>query len=122
MDQVEIRNPNEDWVASDNVYPMMLYRAGSEIQWDGKGTDTKVVADSTEHATAIASGWAEGADYAAAVEELATADKTAKEIEAGLADMSLEELEKLKVEETEGKARKGVLAMIDAAIDGNLSN
>jgi hypothetical protein len=124
MDQVEIKNPNENWVAADNVFPMMLYRAGTETVWDGRDTDIKVVSDSKEHATAIASGWYEGVDYAAlddVVEEKDVLDRTAKEIEAGLADMSLEELAVLKTQETNGKARKGVLAMIEAALDEKLA-
>jgi hypothetical protein len=123
MDQVEIKNPNENWVASDNIYPMMLYRAGTETIWDGRETDIKVVANSKDHATAIAAGWYEGVDYAALddVVEIDTLDKTAKEIEAGLADMTLEDLEALKVKETDGKARKGVIAMIEAALEEKLA-
>jgi hypothetical protein len=123
MEQVEIRNPNEDWIAADNVYPMMLYRAGDAFEWDGRKTDSLVVADSKEHATALATGWVEGADYAKAKpdDEKSLLEKTAKDIEAGLGDMTLEDLETLKAQETEGKARKGVLAMIDAALEEKLA-
>lgn len=122
MQEEEIRNPNDNWVAADNLFPMMLYRTGSAIQWDGRGTDTKIVADSTELATALATGWAEGADYAAdaPVGEAKLLDKSAMDIKDELSGMELEDLETLKAEETDGKARKGVLAMIDAAIDGKL--
>jgi hypothetical protein len=125
MEEVEIRNPNEFWVAEDNVYPMMLYRKGDAFKWDGRGTDSLVVADSKEHATATAMGWLEGPAYGTSADEEETEktllDKTAKEIEGGLAEMSLEDLEALKADETAGKSRKGVLAMIDAALEEKLA-
>jgi hypothetical protein len=125
VDEVEIKNPNENWVASENVYPMMLYRAGNQMQWDGRGTDTLVVKDVKEHSTALGAGWLEGSDYGSAADtpetEKTLLDKTAKDIELELGAMTLDDLETLKAEETDGKARKGVLAMIDTAIDEKIA-
>lgn len=106
----------------DNFYPLTLYRDGSEIVWDGRGTDLLTVADKDEHDAALAEGWAEAADYLASDEpgEPSLLDGSAKDIKDALPDLSLEDLEALKAAETEGKTRSTVLAAIDAAIDAKL--
>lgn len=48
-----------------NGFPLMLYRAGSALQWDGRGLDVLVVDDATALATARAGGWLTVADLMA---------------------------------------------------------
>lgn len=105
----------------DGEFPKSLYRSGREFVWDGRGTDTLTVADSAEQEQAEADGWAEAADYLASTGESTLLDNPAKDIEPALAELSLEALEGLKADETAGKSRKGVLAMIDAAIEAKLA-
>lgn len=102
-----------------DIYPLMLYRAGSAFCWDGKNTDSMVVEGPEQHEAALADGWQEAVAYLAPDDEPLLA-LTAKEIEAALPSLSLEELEALKSDEAAGKSRKGVLADIDAAIDARL--
>lgn len=40
-----------------NEYPLMMYRSGSQMKWDGGLWDTLVVIDVAEHESAIADGW-----------------------------------------------------------------
>lgn len=44
-------------------YPLTLYRAGTAFDWDGRLTDSRVVADSDEHSQAAGEGWKAVADY-----------------------------------------------------------
>lgn len=108
---------------ADNFYPLTLYRDGDAFAWDGRGTDRLVVADKGEHDDALDAGWLEAADYLGSVKVEATLlDGNAKEIAAALPGLSLEELEKLKAEETAGKTRKGVISLIETAIDEKLKD
>lgn len=108
---------------TDNFYPLALYRDGSEFDWDGRQTDRLTVADKDAHSQAIADGWAEAGDYlASSKSEKSLLDSNAKEIAEALPALSLEELEKLKAEETAGKTRKGVLSLIETAIDEKLKD
>lgn len=105
----------------ENEFPKALYRTGSEFEWDGRGTDSLTVADAAEQEQAEADGWAEAADYLASESGKTLLDKPAKDIEPALADLSLDELERLKADETAGKSRKGVLGLIDAEIEKKLA-
>jgi hypothetical protein len=106
---------------TDSIYPLVLYRDGDEFEWDGRGTDRTVVEDKDAHDAALTEGWAQAADYLASVpHEESLLDGSAKDIAAALPDLSLEELEKLKADEQAGKTRKGVLSLIDTAIDEKL--
>lgn len=40
-----------------NDYPKMLYRAGSEIEWEGKSLDTLIVDDAEGESAAVKEGW-----------------------------------------------------------------
>lgn len=104
-----------------DIYPLMLYRAGSAFCWDGKETDSLVVDGADQHEAALSDGWQEAAAYLTDEDEPLLL-KTAKEIEVALPGLSLEELEALKSDEAAGKNRKGVLADIEAAIDAKLKN
>lgn len=107
----------------ESPYPLMLYRDGSDIEWDGRKVAIHTVADAEEHESAVADGWAEAADFLSAeANDRSLLDHTAKEIEAALPSLDLEELETLKTAEKAGKTRKGVLAAIDAAIDAKLGS
>lgn len=102
-------------------FPKMLYRDGTEFEWDGRPTDTLVVTDNAEFEAAIDDGWLIPRDYLGSTKaEVSLLDKTAKDIEAELPNLDLDALEKLKADETDGKTRKGVLAAIEAAIDAKL--
>lgn len=106
------------------TYPLALYREGEgrdAFKWDGRMTEMLSVADSEEHESALADGWGDGADYLGGA-SLSLLDHTAKDIAAVLPELTLEELEALKADETAGKARKGVLADIDEAIDAKLKD
>lgn len=48
-----------------NEYPMMVYKGGTEIEWDGLMLDTRIVADADEAADAFADGWLAAADVTA---------------------------------------------------------
>lgn len=48
---------------ANSDYPMALYRAGTSFDWDGRQTDSRVVADENEHLQAADDGWQEPADY-----------------------------------------------------------
>lgn len=103
-------------------YPLMLYRNGDDIEWDGRKVGVRTVTDADDHETALADGWAEAADFLnAEANDRSLLDCTAKEIEAALPSLDLEELETLKTAEEAGKTRKGVLASISAAIDAKLA-
>lgn len=102
-------------------YPLMLYRAGDQFQWDGKATDSLIVDDGEAHDAALADGWKAAADYLVDEPSGSLLDGTAKDIEAILPTLDIEALEALKADETAGKTRKGVMAAIDAAIDAKLA-
>lgn len=103
-------------------YPMMLYRAGSAFSWDGKDTDSLIVADGDAHDEAAKDGWQTAADYLAVETSTPSLlDGSAKEIEPALAALDLAALETLKADEQAGKTRKSVIALIDAAIDAKLA-
>jgi hypothetical protein len=103
-------------------FPAAVYRDGSEFDWDGRPTDRRVVHNADELERALAEGWAPPCDYAASEPKAGSLlDNSAKVIEAALPSLSLDELEKLKADEITGKTRKGVMAMIDAAIDQRLA-
>lgn len=112
----DLPNPNDAIVSP--FYPLCLYKDGSQFEWDGRATDTLTVDDSEAHDAALAKGWLEAADYGKS--EPSSADRNAADIIASLPELALEALEKLKADETAGKARKGVLTAIDAAIDEKL--
>lgn len=104
------------------TYPLALYRAGTgraSFKWDGVQTEMLAVGDADAHEEASGEGWLDAEAYLAApVPPLIY--RTAKEIAAALPELTLGELDQLKCEEMEGKARKGVLADIDEAIDAKL--
>ncbi len=104
-------------------FPKTLYRDGSEFVWDGRPTDTFTVESAEEQEIAEGEGWQEAADYAATgtPAEPTLLDKSAKDIEPELAALSIAELEKLKDDETAGKSRRGVLALIEAALEAKLA-
>lgn len=106
------------------TYPLALYREGEgrdAFKWDGRMTEMLTVADSEEHEAALADGWSESADYLATEQQsLSLLDQNAAAIIQVLPELTLEELEALKADETAGKTRKGVLASIDEAIDAKL--
>lgn len=108
------------------TYPLALYREGDSrnaFKWDGRMTEMVAVDSAEEHEIALSDGWAEADAYLAGGDApLSLLDATAKEIAAVLPELSLEELEALKADETAGKARKGVLADIDEAIDAKLKD
>lgn len=100
------------------AYPKMLYREGSGRPWDGRPTDRLVVRSADDEDRALAAGWKDANGYWAEAESAKSLlDNNAKVIEAALPSLSLEELEKLKADEITGKTRKGVMAMLQAAID-----
>jgi hypothetical protein len=102
----------------------MLYRAGSEIEYQGARLDTLIVGDS-EVKAALADGWSHLADlYDAegafigqeAPQPEGIQGLTAAQIIAGIPEMSLNDLGSLKAnEQAREKPRKGVLAAIEAA-------
>ena len=51
----------------EGLYPLCLYRAGGQFQWDGRPTDTLIVADESGHFKALDDGWQEAPDYWAAL-------------------------------------------------------
>lgn len=105
-------------------YPLALYREGDSrnaFKWDGRMTEMVAVDSAEEHEIALSEGWREAAEYLAP-SPLSLLDATAKEISAVLPELTLDELEALKADETAGKARKGVLADIDTAIDAKLKD
>lgn len=106
-----------------DIYPLALYRDGSEFVWDGRDTDRLVVDGKSAHEAALADGWAEAADFLVSTPSAKSIlDGNAKEIAEALPDLSLEDLEKLKADETAGKTRKGVLSLIETAIDEKLKD
>lgn len=106
----------------ESPYPLMLFRDGDDIDWDGRRVGIRIVADAEDHESAVADGWAEAADFLnAEANDRSLLDLTAKEIEAALPALDLEELETLKAAEEAGKTRKGVLTAINAAIDAKLA-
>jgi hypothetical protein len=74
---------------------MMLYRDGSETQWDGRGCDTLVVRDADEADRALSEGWHLPADY------LATTPVVPPRGDEPAADNELEELRAYKVDADE---------------------
>lgn len=106
----------------ESPYPLMLYRDGDDYEWDGRKVAILTVHAADEHEAALADGWAEAAAFLSAeANDRSLLDCTAKEIEAALPELDLDELETLKAAEKGGKTRKGVLAAIDAAIDAKLA-
>lgn len=108
------------------TYPLALYREGSgrdAFKWDGRMTEMHSVADSEEHEAALADGWSEAADYLATEQKsLSLLDQNASAIAQVLPELTLDEMEALKADELAGKARNGVLASIDKAIDKKLKD
>lgn len=105
-----------------NLFPLMLYRVGSDFIWEGRSASSRIVANEGERKAAMADGWREAADFLAGPAAHKTLlDENAKTIEARLPDLDLAALEKLLADEKAGKTRKGVLAMIEAAIDARLA-
>lgn len=105
-----------------SIYPLALYRDGSDIEWDRRRVGFRIVTDADDHETALSEGWREADAYLSGAASLTLLDATAKEIAAVLPELTLDELEALKAAETAGKTRKGVLADIDAAIDAKLKD
>lgn len=106
------------------TYPLALYREGDSpnaFKWDGRMTEMVAVESAEEHEIALSEGWAEASDYVGG-SSLSLLDHTAKEISEALPELTLDELEALKADEIAGKARKGVLASIDEAIDKKLKD
>lgn len=104
-------------------FPKTLYRDGSMATWDGRGIDWIVVDDA--QAQEDATGYLEAAEFLATEAPAKNDDGSvdyaslnAKQIEALLPDMSVDELETLLLEEADGKRRKGVMAMIETEIAG----
>ena len=113
-------------MAQDNEYPKAIYRPGDEGEWDGVKMDFGTVADADDEEEALASGWYlhpkdfPEAEKSQDAPQGGLLDGNAREIEKELPNLTIEELEQLKVDETAGKSRKGVLADIDAAINAKL--
>jgi len=111
-----------------NEYPKAIYRPGDEGEWDGVKMDFGTVTDPADEEDALSSGWyLHPTDFPDAEQSKDAPrggflDQNAREIEKALPDLSLEELEQLKVDETAGKSRIGVLASIDAALDAKLKD
>lgn len=105
----------------ENEFPLNLYKDGSGFDWDGRPTDSLIVADAEEHAAATEGGWLLADDYlASSPSEKTGLDRNAADIIDELPGMALADLEQLKADETAGKTRKGLLAAIDAVIDEKL--
>jgi len=106
-------------------YPKHLFKHPGPY---GRGARTYAVAGAdseVEETRLLGEGWSltkeDGfGEKSADAPEPSILDGNAKDIEAALPDLPLEELEILKAAETAGKTRKGVLAAIDAAIDAKL--
>lgn len=100
-----------------NEYPMMLYRDGTQFRWDGRGTDSLIVADLDDHALAEKDGWQVAADYLSDATPAKTLlDGNAKDIEGALSELDADALKALRADEVRGKSRKSVIAAIDAEI------
>lgn len=101
-------------------YPKMLYKPGSEIEWDGAKFDTLIV-DSLDAEEAVsADGWKSAAALVQP-EEPSLLDGSAKDIEAALADVETDALADLLDAEKAGKTRKSVIALIEAEIAKRLA-
>lgn len=48
---------NSEPAEADTNYPKMLYRTGTEIEWEGWNLDTRIVRDEDEELAAIEDGW-----------------------------------------------------------------
>lgn len=113
-------------MTQDNEYPKAIYRPGDEGEWDGVQMDFGTVVDEADEEDALADGWyLHPKDFPQAEKELeppkgGLLDQNARDIEKALPSLSIEELEQLKVDETAGKSRSGVLRDIEKAIDAKL--
>lgn len=115
----EILNPND--AIRSPFYPLVLYRDGSQFVWDGRATDSMTVGNADEHEEARSAGWVEGADYPnAGKAQPNLLDLSAGKIADLLPTFNLEQLEAYREDEIAGKSRKGVLALLDIAIDEKL--
>lgn len=108
-------------------YPKSIYRPGDEGEWDGVKMDFGTVDSPEDEAGALAAGWFlhpsdfPDAERAADAPRGGLLDKNARDIQNVLPSLSIEDLEKLKADETAGKNRTGVLRDIDAAINAKLA-
>lgn len=109
--------------------PRMLYRPGTETRvWDKYDVDTLVV-DEAEAEQHLADGWHlrpgdwEDGEQKAAGQggQPSLLDNPANVIVPALVEKPLEELEALLGAEQAGKARKGIIAAIQAEIDKRLA-
>lgn len=115
-------------------YPRHLFKYPGSYGEGARSYKVAGAADEAEEAELVEQGWhltkeaawglgAPKPEVPAPKEEAAPSllDGNAEEVSAALPSLPLDELEALKLAETEGKNRKGVLAAIDAAIDAALA-
>ena len=105
-------------------YPKHLFKSLGAFGSGNRTYDVAGAANEDEEADLVERGWCLTKEAAWGLEtapEKTLLDGSAKEIEAALPALELEELEALKAAETSGKTRKGVLAALDAAIDAKLA-